>query len=80
MTDKIDALIASVAAEDAVIDSAVIMINGFSGRLAQAVAEALANGATAEELKPLTALKADIDAKKQQLADAVQANTPAANP
>ena len=72
----IDDLVAAVAAEDTVIDSAIELINGFSQRLADGIAAALAGGATAEELAPLTALKTDVDAKAAALSAAVTANTP----
>ncbi len=74
----IDDLVDSVTAEDAVIDSAIELINGFSQRLQDGIAKALAGGATAAQLETLTTLKSDVDAKKQALADAVVANTPAA--
>lgn len=73
---SIDQLVADVAAQKTVVKSAVDLINGFQSRLDQAVKDALANGATAEELAPLTTLSSDIKSHNQQLADAVQANTP----
>ncbi len=58
--------------------SAVIVLNGIAGRVAAAVEAAIANGATAEELKPVadevTALKSSSDA----LSAAIVASTPAA--
>lgn len=77
---SIDDLVASVAALDTVIDSAVALINGFSARLDQGIKDALQGGATAAELQPLTDLKTDVDTKAQALAAAVQANTPPAPP
>lgn len=76
----IDTLVADVAAEDTVIDSAVALLTGIQARIDAAVTAALANGATAAELAPLTALSADIQAKTKALGDAVIANTPAATP
>jgi hypothetical protein len=59
-------------------DSAIKVLNGIAARIDAAVAAAIANGATAAELAPVsdevTALKASSDA----LAAAVVANTPAA--
>jgi len=78
MAAAIDALVADVAAEDTVVDSAIALINGFSKRLSDGIAAALAGGATAAELAPLTALDTDLKAKTQALADAVKQNTPAA--
>jgi hypothetical protein len=76
----IDQLVTDVKAEDDVIDSAVLLINGFKARLDAAVADALKGGATAAELAPLTALSSDIGSKTKALSDAVAANTPAATP
>lgn len=73
----IDQVVADVKAEHAVIDSAIVLLNGIAGRIDAAVQEALANGATEAELAPLTDLSAEVKAKTQQLADAVVANTPA---
>jgi len=72
MSKELDALTASVAAEDTVIDSAVTLIQGFSAQLA----------AAGTDPAKLTALKSDIDAKTQALATAVAQNVPAppANP
>ena len=65
---KLDELQAAVAAENAVIQSAILLING----LAQAVKDA------GTDPDKLAAVVADIEANKQALADAVAANTPAA--
>lgn len=74
---SIDQLVKDVEAQKTVVKSAVDLINGFQSRLDQAIKDALAGGATAAELVPLTTLSADIKSHNQQLADAVQANTPA---
>jgi len=66
----IDDLTAAVAAEDAVIDSAVVLLGG----LKKALDDAIASGNPAA----LTALSADIGAKTKALSDAVAINTPAA--
>lgn len=71
----IDQLVADVTAEDSVVDSAIALINGFAQRLADGIAAALAGGATAAELAPLSALSTDVQAKTQALAAAVAANT-----
>ena len=76
MAKSVDDLVASVAAEDAVVDSAVLLLNGITQRIADAIAAALAGGATAAELAPLTTLNADIQAKTAALSAAVAANTP----
>lgn len=59
-----------------VMASATALINGFSGKLAQAIAQALENGATAEELAPLTELEASLESERMALAEAVAANSP----
>jgi hypothetical protein len=78
------ALIAAVADEDTVIDSAVTLITGFGAQLtalqAQLAAAVAANDPTAIQavVDSMTATIADIAAKKNALADAVAAGTPAA--
>lgn len=74
----IDQLVADVEANLQVGTSAILLINGIKARIDQAVKDALAGGATAAELAPLTTLSASIKAETQALADAVVANTPAA--
>lgn len=56
------------------MESAVVLINGFQARLDAAVAAALANGASAAELQPLTDLSAAFEADTTALASAVAAN------
>lgn len=74
----IDDLTAQVTKATEVEKSAQILIEGFGQRLTDAVNAALANGATAEELAPLTELGKALDAESDALAAAVVANTPAA--
>ncbi len=76
----IDTLVAAVAAEDTVIASAVTMLQGISSMIAVAVAAAVANGATAAQLAPLTTLTTDVQAQATALAAAVAANVPPAPP
>ncbi len=64
---KITDLQAAVAASDAVIQSAVLLINGLAQQIKDAGTDPVA----------LAAVIADIEANKQALADAVAANTPA---
>ncbi len=61
---------------ESVIDGAVIFVNGVPDLIAAAVKAAIANGATAAELAPVTALGVDLKAKAQALKDALVANTP----
>jgi hypothetical protein len=79
------ALIAAVAAEDSVIDSAVTLISGFGATLAslqQQLADAIANGVNAADVQAvadsMAATVTDINTKKDALAAAVTANTPSA--
>lgn len=77
-TDQIAALTAEVTAATTVEDSAITFIDGVPGLITSAVNAALANGATSEQLQPLTDLGAALQAKSDALAAAVTANTPAA--
>ncbi len=58
--------------------SAQALIEGFAARLQSAVDAAVANGATAEQLAPVSELSVALDTESDALAAAVQANTPAA--
>lgn len=69
MTDFTD-LQANVAAEDTVIDSGIVLIQGIKAKLDAAIA--------ANDPAALQALSADIGAKTQALAAAIAANTPTA--
>lgn len=59
----------------AVVSSAVALINGIAARIQAAVDAALANGATAAELQPVTDEVTALNASADALAAAVQANT-----
>lgn len=61
-----------------VMSSAETLINGIAGRIQAAIDAALANGATAEQLAPVTAEVAALNAGATSLAAAVAANTVAA--
>lgn len=63
-----------------VIESAIVLIGGVQARIDSAVQAAIANGATAEELAPFTALSAALGTDTDALAAAVAANTPPAPP
>jgi len=73
MPANFDPLVTEVADLTTVADSAVALMDGFSQRLADAIA--------ADNLSDDTNVAkfaADFDAQKQKLADAVTRNTPAA--
>ena len=69
---------ASVTKATTVQASAATLIRGIAGRLDAAVAKALDNGATAEQLAPVTAEVAALNASSDDLTAAVTENTPAA--
>lgn len=66
---------AAVTRNTDVVNSAVTLINGIAARLKAAVDAALANGATADELKPVTDEVIALNANADALAAAVNANT-----
>ena len=70
----IDAEIAIVTETVGVIDSAIVLIGTIASKIQAAVDAAIAGGATAAELQPLTDLQASLVAKKTELAAAVAAN------
>lgn len=65
-----------VEASTAVEASAVLLINGIAARQEAAIKKALENGATAEELAPLTEEVAHLKASGDALSAAILANTP----
>ena len=73
-------LTAAIAKNKAVDDSAIALITGIADRIKAAVAKAIENGATAEELAPVTDEVNAMNASSDALAAAVVANTPAAEP
>jgi hypothetical protein len=80
MSPIIDALTAQVTRAEGIEESAVITINGIAQRIADAVAAALANGATAEQLQPVADLGTALDSESTVLADAIAANQPPPGP
>lgn len=66
---------AAVTRNTDVVNSAVTLINGIAARIQAAVDAALANGATADELAPVTAEVSALNASADALAAAVAANT-----
>ena len=78
LDDAIAKLTADVTAEKAVVDSAIVFINGVPGLISAAVATAQAAGATADQLQALTDLSTKLEAETPALSAALTANTPAA--
>lgn len=76
--EQIAQLTAQVNKANTVEKSAQTLIEGIKARIDAAVAAALAAGATAEQLQPLSDLGIALDTESDSLAAAVQANTPAA--
>jgi hypothetical protein len=74
-TQQIAVLGPIVTRATTVMDGALKVINGIKAAQDAAVTAALANGATAEQLQPLTDLGVTLDAKATELAAAVEANT-----
>jgi hypothetical protein len=70
MSQEMTDLQAAVAAEDTVIDSAVVAFQGIAQQITDAAGDRAAS----------LALAADVNAKAQALAAAIPQNTPAATP
>ncbi len=72
----IDDLIDEITEVEGVVDSAVVYIEGVPALIKAAVDAAISNGATAEELAPVSALGAELKAKGAALKSAIEANAP----
>lgn len=68
--------IAAIQQATEVIDSAIVLVNSIPTLIETAVAKAVENGATAEQLQPLSDLSEALKAQADALAAAVVANTP----
>jgi hypothetical protein len=75
MNQVLTDLQAAVERSTTVTESAVTLIGGIAGRIQAAVDKAIANGATAEQLQPVSAEVDALNAASDALAAAVQANT-----
>ena len=76
----IDALVAQVTATIGVEASAVTFINGVPGLISAAVTAALAGGATAAQLAPLSTLAANLQTSAAAITAAIAANAPTPAP
>lgn len=74
----LDQLAAQVQANIDAEASAITVLNGIAGRVQAAVDAALANGATAEQLAPVTDEVTALNASAAALGAAIVASTPAA--
>lgn len=70
----LDQLTQEVTDTVGVEESAIVALDGVAARIEAAVAKALENGATAEQLAPVTAEVASLKATRERLAAAVAAN------
>ena len=71
----LDDLALAVTNATTIQSSAIALINGFAARLQSAVASAIANGATAEQLQPVIDEVNSLNDSSTALAAAVAANT-----
>jgi len=69
----LDQLTAQVTETTGVEQSAITLIQGIQAKIDAAVAAALENGATAEQLQPISDLSAQMETQTQALAAAIQA-------
>lgn len=76
MSPIIDQLTQQVNNAIGVEQSAITLINGIAQRIQDAINQALENGATAEQLQPVSDLSNQMQAESDALAAAIQANTP----
>lgn len=77
--NDIDAATANVTKAKTVVEGATIFVQSVPGMIDNAVKAAIANGATEEQLQPLTALSEQLSASSDALSAAILANTPQAN-
>ena len=73
MNPILDQLTAQVTAATGVEQSATVFINGIQAKIDAAVAAALANGATAEQLQPVSDLSNAMQTESDNLAAAIVA-------
>lgn len=74
MAADLQPVIDAVEAAKGVEQSAIEFVNGVAARISAAVDAALANGATAEQLVPVTDEATALKAKSDELAAALAAN------
>lgn len=80
LQQRIDSLTQAVTNESTVESSAMTLISGIPQMIQDAINQALANGATPEQLAALDNLVSSINSSASNLAGAVAANTPAPSP
>lgn len=77
LSDKIDELTTKVTAETTVEQAAITLLQGLSAQIADLKTQLANAGVDPALVQKLTDLGTTIDARKQALADAIVANTPA---
>jgi hypothetical protein len=75
----IAALQAAVERDTTVEQSAITLLNGIPGMISTAIQQALAAGATQQQLQAVEALASSLQSNADALAQAVAANTPASS-
>jgi hypothetical protein len=68
-------VIDEMTAAETIEDGAIAFINGVPQMIADAVAKAIENGATAEELQPVSDVGTELENKSNALKDALAAGT-----
>jgi len=76
MNPDLQALLDETEDVESTLDAALNFINGTPALIDAAVKQALANGATATELAPLSTLSTDLKSKSAAIKAAIVANTP----
>lgn len=72
----VQSTIDAITNANSVDDSVLAYVTGVPALISAAVAAAIANGATADELAPLTQLSTDLTSKTAAIQAAIAANTP----
>lgn len=76
----LDNVVADITAANTTIDGAIVYIAAVPKLITDAVSAAVANGASADELKPVSDLADTLKAKAADMANAMAANTPSPAP
>jgi hypothetical protein len=80
MAADLQPVIDEITATNTVLDGAIVYVGSVPGLIQKAVDAAVANGATAAQLQPVTDLATTLKTKGDALAAAIAANTPSPAP
>lgn len=80
MAADLTPVINEMTEDETVMDGATTFINSVPGLMQAAVSAAVSNGATADQLQPVSDLATALAAKRAALLAALTANTPAPAP